>query len=438
MSDMRDARTRRRVLATGAAATVPASLAVLAGCGEGRRTAAPAGTPVRQAVTLEYWSRWGAPASEVEDKRAAEWMAANAPTKLERVTMPSDYIEKLTAAFAAASGPDVYMVGGSGVPNFVAKGATLNLSANGTVQRELPDFFVPLVEATTYQGKLHGLPYAIDVRAMVYRKDAMRESGLDPASFPETWEAFRDAARRMTKRDDGAIARAGYALPKTRWEAHDLFMVLHEQQGERPFSADLAKPSFSGPAGRQALQLLVELVNRDQVDDYSAAGSTNANGVITGTSASVWTSAGPVNMARRQGPDTVAQLATAPIPRLKQRVTFMGGNNLIVSGKPKDAPAAVDFMIYLTAAKHADEINSVRNNVPPRKSAAAGPYVSDPLIKTFYDAQAHGWTYPNHAYYTEIRDLIDAELIAALKQTKGVPAALEDASRGAQEYLARK
>ena len=60
------------------------------------------------------------------------------------------------------------------------------------------------------------------------------------------------------------------------------------------------------------------------------------------------------------------------------------------------------------------------------------------MIKTFYDAANYGWIYPNHAYLTEFRDLIAAELEAAVRQTKSVQAALEDATTGTQEYLNRK
>jgi isocitrate/isopropylmalate dehydrogenase len=44
----------------------------------------------------------------------------------------------------------------------------------------------------------------------------------------------------------------------------------------------------------------------------------------------------------------------------------------------------------------------------------------------------------DHPFYTEIRDAVAKELAAAVKQEKSVQAALEDATRGAQDYLNRK
>jgi len=431
------AASRRTALIRGLPAAPAAG--VLAACGGIRQSGSGAEAPrARPGVTLEYWSRWGQPTSDVEDKRVAEWNAANAPTRVERTSI-DPYIDKLNAAFAAGSGPDVYTVGGSGMANFAGKGVGLAFAGYPAVQKEVPDFFPATIEASKYQGKHIAMPYILDVRAMIYRKDFMTEAGLDPARFPDTWEQLRDAARKLTKREGTALQRAGFDVPKTGWTAHDLFMLLVEMTGEHTFTSDLTRATFNGPGGRQALQLLVDLVNKDQVDGFDQPKApSGSNGIVAGTQASTWTSAGPVNTARRAAPETLPLIGTAPIPKLTQRWTLLGGTWLMVNSKPKDVDTSVDLMLYLTAAKHADDITSIQNAVPPRKSAATSPYVSDPLIKTFYDAVPYAWAYPNHALYTDIREVIVAELEQAIKQTKSVQAALDDAVRGSQELLNRK
>jgi ABC-type glycerol-3-phosphate transport system substrate-binding protein len=323
--------------------------------------------------------------------------------------------------------------------NFAGKGVGLNFATHQAVQKEIPDFFPATIEASRYQGKHIAMPYILDVRAMIYRKDFMRDAGLDPARFPDTWEQFRDAARRMTKRDGSGLHRAGFDVPKIGWSAHDLFMLLTEMGGEKTFNADLSKAQFNGPAGRTALQLMVDLVNKDQVDGFDQPRPpTGSVGIVAGTQASLWTSAGPVNNARRTAPEALVNIGTAPIPKLGQRWTLLGGTWLMVNSKPKDTGTSVDVMLYLTAAKHADDITSIQNAVPPRKSGATSPYVSDPLIKTFYDAVPYAWAYPNHAYYTDIREEIVKGVEAAIKQEKSVQVALDDSARLTQEWLNKK
>lgn len=425
---------RRWLLTTGSVLGV---VGPLAACGVEAPTTAPPPAPVRPAVTIEYWSRFGPPTADVEAKRVTEFNAANAPTMVVRTVMQSDYTSQLNVAFTAGSGPDVYTVGGTGIPNFSAIGAALTVSDFPAVTKELPDFIPPTIESSKYQGKINGLPYTLGARAMIVRKDIMTEVGLDPARFPDTWEEFREAARRMTKFDGPNLVRAGFRVPQGT-TGHDMFMVMHEELGEHPFLADLTKPTFSGAVGQQALQSLVDLLNKDRVDDNAKPTPPQGlNVLIAGINAVQWDGPAPITNARRAAPEVVPALATLPIPKWKQRFTYLGGTYLMASSKPKDATAAVDFMLYLTAARFADEINSIQDGVPPRKSAANSPYIQDPLIKPMYDAVQYGWSAPNHPYYTQIRDLIAAEINNAYAQTKSVPAALDDAARGAQDYLNR-
>jgi maltose-binding protein MalE len=160
--------------------------------------------------------------------------------------------------------------------------------------------------------------------------------------------------------------------------------------------------------------------------------------VVAGVNAVAWTNTSPIVNAKSAAPDVLPNMATAPIPKFKQRSTYLAGQYLMVSSKPKDATEAVSFLLYLTAAKFADEISSVESGVSPRKSASSSPYLQDPLIKTMYSAIEYAWAVPNHVYYTEIRDVIVAAVQAAVARTKSVDAALMDASRGAQDLLNKK
>src|SRR5688500_5993950 len=67
----------------------------------------------------------------------------------------------------------------------------------------------------SYNGKLYGLPYGMGGSAMVfvYNRDHFQEVGLKEPSAdwknPWTWEDYRQAAIRLTKRNGDAITRAG-------------------------------------------------------------------------------------------------------------------------------------------------------------------------------------------------------------------------------------
>lgn len=54
------------------------------------------------------------------------------------------------------------------------------------------------LEAMTYEGKLYGLPYTGNGRALVYRKDVFDELGLEP---PETADEFLEVGREIKNAD---------------------------------------------------------------------------------------------------------------------------------------------------------------------------------------------------------------------------------------------
>lgn len=79
-------------------------------------------------------------------------------------------------------------------------------------------FSAPWQEAA-YQGRLYGIPYRVDSRALFWNKKVFREAagdlraaGLDPTRPPRTWTELLAYGKALTKvRSDGRLARVGFA-----------------------------------------------------------------------------------------------------------------------------------------------------------------------------------------------------------------------------------
>jgi len=74
----------------------------------------------------------------------------------------------------------------------------------------LEDFFPSLIEATTIDGEVYGIPLALSVAEIFYHSDLFEQAGLDSANPPQTWEDFLAAAR--TIHDELGIYGATFAL----------------------------------------------------------------------------------------------------------------------------------------------------------------------------------------------------------------------------------
>ena len=77
------------------------------------------------------------------------------------------------------------------VPEFSRAGWLLDLSER-LPAAERGDFFAAPIDASTYRGRLYGVPWYIDAGVLYYRKDLLEKYGLGvPESYPELADAAR-------------------------------------------------------------------------------------------------------------------------------------------------------------------------------------------------------------------------------------------------------
>jgi ABC-type glycerol-3-phosphate transport system substrate-binding protein len=111
--------------------------------------------------------------------------------------------EDLPGIACIAYGFDEYIVG-SGLATPVTDYFT------GEDPNFMDDFFPSLIEATTIDGEVYGIPLALSVAEVFYHSDLFEQAGLDPANPPQTWEEFLQAAE--TIHNELGIYGATFAL----------------------------------------------------------------------------------------------------------------------------------------------------------------------------------------------------------------------------------
>jgi ABC-type glycerol-3-phosphate transport system substrate-binding protein len=83
---------------------------------------------------------------------------------------------------------------------YVQKGLIEPLDERFAAWDESDQFVESTLTPVTIDGKLYGIPYNTNARAMLYRKDIFEEHGLE---VPTTWGAFVETARQITELTDG-------------------------------------------------------------------------------------------------------------------------------------------------------------------------------------------------------------------------------------------
>ncbi|MGH7803737.1 MAG: extracellular solute-binding protein, partial [Candidatus Binatia bacterium] len=162
--------------------------------------------------------------------------------------------EKLLTAFVGESMPDVFQVGNTWIPEFVALGAALpldeRLAASSALARD--DYFPGIVDASSVDGRLYGLPWYVDTRLLFYRRDLLGAAGQTEP--PRTWGEWRGAMEQVRARaPEGAF---GVLLPITEWQP---LVMLAFQRGADLLRENDTRGNFRSEAFREAFAFYLEL-----------------------------------------------------------------------------------------------------------------------------------------------------------------------------------
>ncbi|WDR01983.1 sugar ABC transporter substrate-binding protein [Devosia algicola] len=118
-----------------------------------------------------------------------------------QVTPFDQYLQKLTSQIAGGDSPDVAAVENTPFPQFVSRNILQDLTPylENTPNFSLSDFFPALIDRYTVEGKVYGIPYDAQPRAMLFYNPAMLEAaGVDAPTDQWDWEDMRAAALKLS------------------------------------------------------------------------------------------------------------------------------------------------------------------------------------------------------------------------------------------------
>ena len=204
----------------------------------------------------------------------------------------ASYWQKLGTEFAAGNAPDVFWNHLAYYPQYVQQGQLMNLSPLIKQDNvDMSQYYSQLVNEWTYQGNVYGLPKDWDTIAILYNKDMFQKAGL-PAPTSMTWNptdggTFLQNAQKLTLDQNGKhpgdagfdashISQYGYVSENNAQEGYWNFIGMNGGTFlDKKFGQNFL---FDQPPSVQALQFLVDLVNKYHVSP--PATETNNNGGV--------------------------------------------------------------------------------------------------------------------------------------------------------------
>jgi multiple sugar transport system substrate-binding protein len=372
-----------------------------------------------RAVTLRLVA-WGNEKEEVSLRSLiADFEKAHQNIKVElQITPHARVFDKLMISTAGGRPPDVSRVSSLWFHSCAAKGLFEDLGpyARDDKSFDLTDFYPEAIEGWgKHDGKLYSIPTDIDVYAMYYNRDMFDKYRIPYPDWSWDWKKYLDAARQFTADTNHDGKRDQWGTSTDQFWQDYVF-----QNGGSVISGDLKRCALTEPAAYEAIQWASDLINKHHVapnaEESAEVGSLKLfeNGKLAMFISGSW--AAELQFAK----DKIAfNYDVAPLPKGKDRVTFIGGGAYSILRRSEHRKEAWELLKWMTGPEYQRRAAIESQIIPSRRSVAeSGAYLkqSKPPAsrKVFLDMIQYGRANPAVSVAPEMNEILGAEISLAL------------------------
>lgn len=418
--------SRRQILAGGAAA------ALAGGCAARRRAGSAA--LAAAGTTIRFWNGFTGPDGKTMEALVKRFRAANPDVAVEMQIIPwGTYYDKLTLSLAYNGAPDVFVVHAGRLPEFAAFDTLrplADLYASDARPLSVKDFAPVPWQATFYQNRQLALPLDVHPLGLYYNTDLFAQAGI--TAPPTNWDAFLDAARRLTRDTDGDGRTDQWGFVFT-WQRTN-FLTFAAQEGGGILTPGGARSAMDSPATLRAAHRMHDLIYKHKV----APRPEGVDAWLAFRQGRVGMALEGVYMLSSLQEQKGLAYAGAPAPQFGPYPGVWGGSHLLCQPAgiaPGQAKAAWRLMRFLSDNSLAwAEGGQVPARVAIQKSAA---FAALPVPSAFARQLPYVQYEPLTPKTNALLPFVDPAIEAVLLDLQTPEAALRDASRRINQVLAR-
>jgi multiple sugar transport system substrate-binding protein len=329
-----------------------------------------------QPVTLSFWAMGSE--GEAVERLLPEFERRHPGLRVKVQQIPwSAAHEKLLTAYAGDALPDLFQLGNTWLPEFVALDAIESLDGRLRSAAPFADFFAGILDAVELDGRRYGLPWYVDTRLLFYRKDILAAAGF--SAPPTTWEDWQAAMARI-KALPGE--HEPLLLPMNEWQVP---IILGLQRGAGPLREGGRYGNFRSEGFRAAFLDYIGWFRQGYAPAVATAQIANLYREF-GRGRFAMYITGPWNIGefRRRLPAEVQDSwATAPLPAppagsapsaaAYPGLSLAGGASLVLSRSSRRQEASLALMEFLLEPERQVEFHRLTGDLPSRRSAWESP-----------------------------------------------------------------
>jgi multiple sugar transport system substrate-binding protein len=307
---------------------------------------------------------------------------------------------------------------------------------------ELNNFLPGTVKAATVNGKIVAVPWFTDAGMLYYRKDLLEKYGFK--NPPQTWDELVKIAKTITAKEKNIV---GFVWQGARYEG----LVCDFMEYLVSFGGDVLDDAgnvvINSPAAVKALQFMVDLIYKEKVSPQSVTTYMeeearrkfqNGEAVFMRNWPYAWALLNDPKESKVAGKVGVAPLPAGPSGK---SAATLGGWMLGINknATPEEKAAAKKLVKFLTSYDEQlyKAINAGQN--PTMISVYKNPELKKaaPFMVELYGMFINAIPRPRTAKYSEISDVIQKYVHAALTQQTAPQKAIEDMAKELNKVLGK-
>lgn len=298
--------------------------------------------------------------------------------------------EKLITAYASDNLPDVFQLGNTWIPQFVALDALENLdnwiAQSASINEQ--NYFEGIWETNVIENSVYGIPWYIDTRVLFYRTDILKRAGLNRA--PQTWDELYQVSKEI-KRILNHPEKYAIYLPTNEWAP---FIIFALQNGATILRENESLGNFQDEEFVKAFDFLIRF-HREKLAPIGISQVTNVYQAFADEYFSMYIS-GPwnINEFKKWMTGELAECwKTAPLPgpdSNRPGLSLAGGSSLVISKKSSHKKTAWIFIEFLSQPEIQLQFYQLINNLPAVKVAWEDSLLQhDPYMVAFFKQFHH-------------------------------------------------
>lgn len=310
------------------------------------------------------------------------------------------FTQKLGAALATGTAPDVIALNLVYAPYFASQGQLADLTDRASALPYLDQLNQSELRLGTWDDRIYALPFTGDASALFYNKDLFTAAGLDPESPPTTWAEMKDAATAITALGDGTT---GYYFPGagSGWNLFTFTPYIWASGGDVLTGEGAEQQAnLDSQEVKDALGFYRDLWESGLIDPSAQAddGSQILSLFAAGKVGMLPNGSFAYSQFKSSYPDLDFGITLIP-GKDGGNASFAGGDTIAITAAAECIDQAWDFVEWTTSQEAQTDYVAGAGVVPVRPDAI--PEGADPNFATLVEAMAIGNT-PKSVVYSEL------------------------------------